>query len=320
MSIQQSGSYANPRLDLGIPLMEFMQSNDEFIGLAVSPLIGVDRKAATYPAITRESLIRTGDVKRASRSAYNRDSFETKDKTYSCNEYGSEQAIDDSERAFYKNDFDAAKLATMTAGRRILQGQEVRIADAVMNTTTFTGAALYTDNSGTPWATIETDIKAQVLAAKEQVRTNCGMEPNSLIIGKPTLNSLLKNKLILDAVKYTRLATVKEIVGALAAYFDLDQILVGKGVKNTGKEGAAFSKADIWSDLYAMVALLAKGSDLIEPALMRTFNWVQDGSAAGLVVEEYREEQTRSNVYRARHTVDEEVIDAYFGHLLKIKA
>jgi hypothetical protein len=318
MSIQQSGSYANPRLDLGIPLMEFMQSNDEFIGLKVAPLIGVDRKAAVYPAITRESLIRTSDVKRAARSAYNRDSFETEDKEYSCKEYGSEQAIDDSERAFYKNDFDAAKLATMTAGRRILQAQEQRIADAVMNTTTFTGAALYTDNSGSPWATIGTDIKSQVLTAKEAVRTNCGMEANSLIINKPTLNSLLKNTAIIEAVKYTRLATVKEITDALAAYFDLDQILVGKGVKNSAKEGQTFSKTDIWSSTYAMVALLAKSNDLSEPALMRTFNWEQDGSAAGIVVEEYREEQTRSNVYRARHSVDEEVIDAYFGHLLKI--
>jgi hypothetical protein len=36
----------------------------------------------------------------------------------------------------------------------------------------------------------------------------------------------------------------------------------------------------------------------------------------GLIVEEYREEQTRSWIYRARHNVDEKVLDASFGHLL----
>lgn len=318
MSIQQSGSYANPRLDLGIPLMEFMQANDEFIGLKVAPLIGVDRKAGTYAAITRESLVRTGDVKRSTRSAYNRDDFQTKDKTYSCEEYGSEQAVDDAERAFFQNDFDAAKVATMVAGRRILQAQEGRIADAVMNTTTFTGSALYTDNSASPWATIATDIKAQVMAANEKVRGNCGMDANSLIISKATWVNLMKNTLILDAIKYTQTATVEVINRALAAYFGLDQVLVGKGIKNSAIEGQTFSKTDIWSGTYAMVARLALGNDLSEPALMRTFNWVQDGSAAGIVVEEYREEQTRSNVYRARHTVDEELIDAYFGHMMKI--
>lgn len=319
MAINQSGSYANPRLDLGIPLFEFQQQNDEFIGLKASPLMPVSRKAATYPAITRESLTRGGaDLKRSVRSAYNRDDIQTKDKTYACQEYGHEQGVDDSEREFYTNDFDAASVASMVAYRRVAQAQELRIANALFNTTTWTGAALYVDNSGSPWATAATNVKTQVMTAKEKVRTNTGMDANTLVISKATWVQLMQNNALNSAIQYVQAATVQALNAALAAYLGMDQILIGKAVQNTATEGQSFVKGDIWSNLYAMVAYVPKSNDLREPAVMRTFNWIEDNSADGLYVEEYREEATRSNIYRVRQNVAEVVIDPYFGFLMKI--
>jgi hypothetical protein len=43
-----------------------------------------------------------------------------------------------------------------------------------------------------------------------------------------------------------------------------------------------------------------------EPALGRTFLWMPD-SPTQLTVDQYREEQTRSNIYRVRHNCDEVV-------------
>jgi hypothetical protein len=61
---------------------------------------------------------------------------------------------------------------------------------------------------------------------------------------------------------------------------------------------------------------VATSGDIREPCIGRTFHWAQDGSSIGGTVEQYREEQTRSNVIRVRHDVDELIILPAAGHLL----
>ena len=51
------------------------------------------------------------------------------------------------------------------------------------------------------------------------------------------------------------------------------------------------------------------------PCLGRTFLWAND-SPANLMVEQYREEQTRSTIYRSRQHVDEAFVFSGAGYLL----
>jgi len=311
----QSGSYANPRLDLGEAFAEFDLSQSGFIGLDVLPLAEVPRKDASFSKIDREGMLRRSDVKRAARGVYNRDGYETSDDSYACEEYGQEFPLDDSDRAFYASDFDAEYWASEIAMRRVMQEHEIRVASAIFNTTTWTGAAL-TTAVGTEWSTSTADAKADILAAKEKVRRQTGMEPNALIISKKVFDNLLKNDDLNEAVKYVQLGTVEAVAAAMAKFFGLETILVGGGVYNGAAEGAAASITDIWDAEYAMVCRLQPaGSSIQNPGLGRTFLWTGD-SPNIVTIEEYREEQTRSWVYRARHHVDEKVFDAAYGHLL----
>ena len=101
------GTRAVPRLELGEAALEFIQSQDEFIGTKVLPIFQTKKKASIFPAITRESITREADTKRAPRGNYNRDSFQAKDRQYNCEEHGLEGPLDDSEREMYATDFDA---------------------------------------------------------------------------------------------------------------------------------------------------------------------------------------------------------------------
>lgn len=316
--IVQSGSIATPRLDLGAALMEFIDNQSDFIGTKVFPIFKSKVKSAYYSAITRETLAQTGDTKRSTRGNYNRGNFGTKDKSFACIEHGWEQPLGDDERKLYATDFDAELVASKIAENVVLRAQEARIADAVFNTSTFTGAAYYTDNSGTPWSTASTDIKGQVDAAKAKIRQNCGITPNALIFNYTTLGRIKANTNIKDAVKYTSFPSDELLQNALSAYFGVKYIIVAKAIKNSAKEGQTFSGADIWSNLYAMLAVIAEnGQDLSQPALGRTFLWTED-CPENVFVEQYREEPTRSDIYRTRQHTDEELIDKNFGHLLKI--
>lgn len=312
-----SGTYATPRLDLGRAMWEYMIGSQQFIGTRVLPIFKTMKKSATFSKITRDSILRSRNVKRAPRAAYSRDTYDAKDQSYICEERGHEQPLDDVERSLYASDFSAESAAARIASQVVLQEQERDIAAMIYNTTTWTGAALYTDNSGTPWATAATDIIGQVDAAKEKVRVNSGMKPNALIIGQGQIVNFKKNTAIKDAIRYTAIPTEDQILLALSGLFGLKYIVLGDMIKNTAKEGQAFVGADVWGSTYASIARICETEDLTEPGLGRTMLWSAD-SPENATVEEYREEQTRSWVYRARHHADEIVFDANYAHLLKV--
>ncbi|MCW8129618.1 MAG: hypothetical protein KIS92_04460 [Planctomycetota bacterium] len=312
-----SGTYATPRLDLGRAMWEYMLGSQQFIGTRVLPIFRTMKKSAAFSKITRESILRSRNVKRAPRGSYSRDQYEAKDQSYSCEERGHEQPLDDVERELYASDFSAELAAARIAANVVLLEQERDIASMIFNATTWNGAALYTDNSGAPWATVGTDIIGQVDAAKDKVRTNSGMKANALIISQAQIKNLKANTAIKAAISYVAIPTEDQILAALTGLFGLKHVIVGDQIRNSAKEGQAFVGADVWSSSYAMIARVAESEDLTEPCIGRTMLWTAD-SPENATVEEYREEQTRSWVYRARHQADEVVFDANYGHLLKI--
>jgi len=313
------GTYATPRADLAQAMAEYDFSKKKFIGFQVLPSILVPHEAATFSKILREGMLRREDVKRTKKSAYNRGEWEHEDDTYQCYEYGLEQALDDSERAKYSRDFDAEFWSAKMAYERVLREHEIRVATAVFNATTWTGASLTTGVS-TEWSTPATaDVLGDVQGGKEKVRALTGMEPDTLICSQKVYNNIRRNAALLAAIAYVQVATDVNVRGAIAEWLGLDQILVGGGVYNSDPEGdTSFTGADIWDDEYAMVCVAGRaGMPLQVPCIGRTVTWEADSPETdGLIVEEYREEQTRSWVYRARHNVDEKVLDASFGHLL----
>ena len=310
-------TYAAPRLDLGQALAEFDLSQSKFVGMEVLPMLGVPREAATYTKILRESLTIREEAKRAKRINYNRGTFDSEDDSYECREFGHDMPLDDSERSFFSNDYDAEFCATMIAFNRVMREHENRVAAAVFDSVAWTGATL-TTAVGTEWSTVTADVLGDVTAAKEKVRQLTGMTPNALIINQTVWNNIRLNTDLIEQIKHTKTVTDAEIRGIVAAWLGIDRVIVGGGINNTADEGLAFSGADIWDDEFASVAVICNPGDALMTACVgRTFVWEQDTPAtSGLVTEEYREEQIRSWIYRVRHNVDEKIHDVSFAHLL----
>ncbi|MBI5023777.1 MAG: hypothetical protein HZC18_02120 [Candidatus Omnitrophica bacterium] len=194
------------------------------------------------------------------------------------------------------------------------------MAQILFNIATWTGADLYTDHSANPWDNIASDVIAQVRAAREKVRANCGIDPNALICSKANIDRLMDNTGIKDSIKYVARLTEAEILNALADILGLKKIVVGKAIYNSAKEGQSFVSADIWNDDYAMIGVVAEdGQNLVLPSVGRTFLWASD-SPDNATVESYRDEVHRSDVFRVRQNVDEKIIDKYFAHLIKVDA
>lgn len=312
------GTYAAPRLDLGVALKEHLSDMSEFIGLKALPIFRTPKKAASFSAITRESILQDSAAARAARSAYNRITTGAKDKAYLCEEYGLEHIIDDAERSLYASDFDIEDAATGITGRALMLQQEKRAAVKVFDGVLWTGANYFLDTVVT-WATPATaDPIGDILFAKEKVRKNCGMLANALILNEDNVRLLLNTTQIKNQFPAAPLITLEMLRAALVSIFGLTKLIVAGSVRNSAIEGQTAVIADVWSSSNAMVAVVAdENAPLQTPCIGRTFLWVPD-SPNEMTIEMYREEQVRGDVLRARHNMAEVIFDKNFGFLLKV--
>jgi hypothetical protein len=294
-----------------------------YIARKVLPSVDVASQAGNFGKIPLEQLLQQRDTKRAPGSGYARGNFTFDDSTYSCEEHGAEEPIDDREAKMYAEYFDAEQIATQRAYNSVLANAEKRVADTIFNTSTWTGASLTTDISALPWATLATAKPlTNVEAAVQKVYDGSGLWPNALVINKKVFRNLRNTPEVIDRIASSgagdRNLASDVTLEMLAQAFDLDYIIVAGGSLNSAKEGQPASVGQIWSSTYAMVCRVATSSDFREPCIGRTFHWGADGSSIDGAIESYRDEVVRANIIRVRHDVDEVVLYAQAGHLLKI--
>lgn len=313
-----SGSYATPRADLGMALIEYWrEGGGNWVTPRALPKLTVKKKAATFSAWTRGSILRVDDVKRSMRGQFNRVTGDGKDHSYNCQDYGVEVLVDDGERAFFAPDFDSDLQATMLCEQRVKRAQEVRTAKALFNTTTFTGSN-FTDNSASdPWTGLSADIYGQILTAKEASRRQTGLMPNKMIVSRPTFNLMKNNTDLKNRRNVTVLLSDQEIEDSLQELLGLEELIVADEVYNTAAEGSTATITDIWDAHYALVFYCCRdGATLAEPSLGRLVEWE---FLPEFLVTSYRAEDRKSDVMRCEHFVQEYIYDAAYGNLIKIK-
>ncbi|MDE2579745.1 MAG: major capsid protein [Hyphomicrobiales bacterium] len=118
------------------------------------------------------------------------------------------------------------------------------------------------------WSDPACDPAAIIDAAKEQVRQSAGVDPNRMVIGKPTFNVLKRHPKIKDNFKYTSSDSIT--ADMLAAYFDLDTVAVGAAAILDGPEdGAKF--VDVWGNNAVLAYTPDDPSGFEEPSYGYTY-------------------------------------------------
>lgn len=308
---------STPRLDLGMAMMDYMLSDEKLIGKRILAPFLTPRKEGEFPRILRKSLLQRRSVKRTRGGAYPRGSFEAGDLTYICQERGYEQKLDHSDRAYYASDFDAALVSAEIAMFTVLREQEIDIANLLFDASdTFSS---YTDAVDTDWSESSAPIIDDCQGAIEHVRGNTGMRPDTMVIGAATVQDLVTNDDIRNAMSNDSEKAIQAVLNAVSRVLGLERILIGDEIYNSADEGQDATIADIWGNGYALFAVTCReGDSIIRPCLGRTMMWSSDAPEA-VMVEQYEEPQTRSTVYRSRNHCDEVVWDAAYGWLLDIR-
>ena len=312
-----SSALTTQRPELNVCLQEFdvMMDAENFVGQQVMPPFDVQKQAGTFGKIKLKSLLQNRDTSRASGAGYNRGNWEFEDASYATKEQGLESLLDDREREMYADYFDAATICTIRAQRAILENQEKRIAAKVFNSSTYSPTNITNEWDDYSNATPINDVEAKVQA----IWSASGLWPNTMIINRKVFRNLRNCAQIIDRLKYQGFQDVRAemiTVQALAAVFDIRKLLVAGGVQNIANEGQDASISSIWSDEYCWIGRTATSQDFKEPCVGRIFHWTADGSQNRGLVESYREEQSRSEVFRVRHDVDEVELHTTSGGLL----
>ena len=288
------------RPDLGAAAHEYMEDDTMgYIGLQLMPVFRTPVAFGGYPVITKETLMKIQETARAPKSAYNRGDWVYERGTFQTAEEGWEEPIDDVERELF--DLEAPGEADYVATRRamnfLMRGLENEIAGKLFNSTNFSANTITHEWDDATNAVPITDVNT----GKQAFRLQCGMLPDTLGIAYSTFNDLLGCDQIIDRLKYTYPGIDLNQMGSpeLARIFNVPRVLIGGAVKDTAAEGQTASISDIWSNEYALLCKTNASRDLREPSIGRTFLWTVD-SPNMPVVEQYREEQIRSDVFRVR--------------------
>ena len=228
--------------------------------------------------------------------------------TYNCEDHGWEEPLDDSEVALYTRFFDAEVVSVELATDVLLRNHEKRVQAVLQNTSNAAGDTAVTNEwddaaNATP--------KADVTAGIQAMRAASGLTPNVGVCSSKVFENVMVTNEIKTYLQYTSPHLVLGMEAqrqVLARYFGLDEIFVGDGVEDTAAKGQDTVIGDIWDDEYFNLVRVSRGgARLREPAFGRTFLWTGD-SPSIVTAEQYREDATRSWIYRVRHNVDEAIV------------
>lgn len=126
---------------------------------------------------------------------------------------------------------------------------------------TMVGAARWTDPTSKPQADIQ--------AGNEAVRRSIGRYANTMILGPTAFNALRAHPAVKEQFKYTGRDSITTAM--LAAFFDLGNVVVGKGVVLAETAADTDPASDIWGDDAILAFVPTVGDNFQVPSYGYTY-------------------------------------------------
>jgi len=286
--------------------LQFQAAPEGYLADQILPPVPVQKESAAY-WVYDKSRLDAPDSKRAPRSNYNRVDWNTSTDTYLAEQYGLEGEIDDEERTNAASPLDLDVDTTEIVTDMVLNNREKRVADLVLSTSTVTqNTTLAGVNQ---WSDAGSDPLNDLKTARTTIYTGApGYGANTMVMGYLVFEALKLNADIREIVKYTERAIITRQI--LAAVFEVEELLVGKVIRRTSKEGQTDAFGDVW------------GKDVLlfyretRPSLKRV-SFGYQFRQNDLRVFRYREDKRDTDVIRVSEKQDEKIVSAGVAYLIK---
>lgn len=281
----------------------------------IAPIVDVAKQSNLYQIWDKGDSLRVPDTARAPKTPANKIEWNTSSAAYFCRGWalGHELPFED------LGNVDVPINLMQRATEGIIDGLMIDWERRLANTLT-TASNLGSSSSPTAWTDKVNGAPVDdIHTAVDAIHATTGIEANTMILGRAAWRALSKHPQILELIfphgSGGKFATRKQV----AELFEVDKVLVGNTVQNTGGEGGANAFSNIWGG-HCVLLHVAPRPTLLTPTFMYSFRWRPPQFPAPLVVERTVRSGAGSRkvvALEAGYFQDERVVASELGFIIQ---
>ena len=239
------------------------------VGHVLFPAIEVMQRGGRVIEFGRESFFDYKALRAPGANARNIQ-FGYEGKPYSLDQYSLDVPVprEHAEEAQTVPGIDLGKRAVNVAMDTLTLSLEVEQAALAADTASYPALNTLALAAGARWDVDTSTPLDDIEAAKDQVRTTCGVEPNRMVISNAGFKALKHHPKIAERFKYTTSESITAKM--LAGLLDLEELAVGKATYvDSTAPGAAFKEA--WGNIAALAYVPSQDMALEQPSFGYTY-------------------------------------------------
>jgi hypothetical protein len=303
----------------------YMQDANNFIADKVFPIVPVMKQADLIWNFNPEQFNRDVMRQRAAATESAGIGMVQTTESYFANVWALHHDVADMTRGNADTVFDLDRQATELLTNAALIRKEAGFVANFLTTgkwgTNYTGVVSGpTAGQFIQWDQAASTPIEDIRAAKRQVQSQTGFAPNKLVLGKKTYDNLVDHPDIVDRVKYGQTPNGAALVNkqALAALFEVDEILVAEAVVNSAVVSALPGSVATTDFIFGNGALLVytpRVASTMMPAAGLTFSWNGwlGASRQGFRVKKFRMEALEADRIEIEGAWDQRLIGQELG-------
>jgi hypothetical protein len=263
---------------------------NEFIADRLVPKIPVMHESDVY-YVFDQNIMSLPETLRADGSEAREASYDLSTSSYKLAEHALKDIVTDRMRQnadkAIKPDIDATEVLT----KRILIRKEVECANIAFDKSNFSNNASLAAAAAWSSNTTTTNPITSIDSATSKIIASSGYTPNKLVIDDPTFRACKNHVSVIDRVKYTTADSITE--NMLAKLFNVQEILVGRALRDTAQEGLTNSMNFVWSSC-AFLAYMESSPGLRKASAM--YQFLGMGAGSPFTVTKWREESRKGDM------------------------
>lgn len=292
----------------------YAQEQTRFLADKIFPSIPTPRLTDKYFVFDKGNYLRSIADLRATGSETVGANYTLSTDTFSCDQYGVHQDLDDYVIGNADPGLNLEVSTTQYITEQLLMKREQVFADAAFTTSVWTGSTTGGDiTPGTLWSAANStpikDIKDQI----DSVESKTGRRPNVLVLGKDVYTALATNSDLIERIKYTQTGVLT--TDLMAGLFGVSRVHVPGAIVNTAVQGATDSLSFVFGSNDAALYYVPDAPGLMTPSAGYMFNFtgVEGGNAGGLRILNYRIDHKHSQRIEALSAFDFKVVSSELG-------
>lgn len=286
----------------------FQSGRDQFVAQNLFPIVNVTHQNDRYYTIDKGSWLSINDTRRSRSSPANRVEWRVSSDQYYADNYALavETPIEDLENADAV--LRARRSSTNFAVEQLMRDLEDRVASKVTSIDNVGSGATLSGND--KWtATESADIHGQVSSAQAFIQSNTGLEANVMVVDWESFQLMRRNSRLLELFRYT---SGGQLGGdQLRELFNVDRIIVGRGVKNVAEESDTTSMQSIWGSNAVLAHVNPNVQDMRATTFGLGLRWRPQGVPTDMQVMRSREDMAGSRhveIIEAGYYQDEKIV------------